>query len=370
MYQVGTEVHAIFKTLRKVDDSDTYTEASKKITDHLITKRSQFSEDQIFRRSTKRQDESVDEFIMRLRQLATHCKYADVDKEILAHFVAHCNMEAFQMKAVREDTLDLKGALTLARGYERDAGSLLQLKSKENSNSAVNYVQNQNNKFSQNPQKCRYCGNNSHQGQQQCPAYNKSCLRCGKKNHFATVCRSQGSQSNHQVNHTLRQNNQQNRHNNYQQQWPQSRQQHQHRNPNDNYHGTYQGTYNTRGSQQQREVRTNNFNTQSNIQTQTQTSNYRQDQISDEEIQRFDHTAYQMSIINTELIEPEPRLDIKIGDTEVRMIIVTGAVVNMINVDTYNKLNNKPNLHPCSLSFYAYGETKPIIGQLTAEVIY
>jgi hypothetical protein len=48
---------------------------------------------------------------MRLRQLATHCKYTDVDKDIFAHFVAHCNMEAFQLKAVREDSLTLETAL-------------------------------------------------------------------------------------------------------------------------------------------------------------------------------------------------------------------------------------------------------------------
>ena len=35
---------------------------------------------------------------------------------------------------------------------------------------------------------CRYCGK-LHQSQQ-CPAYGKFCKKCGKKNHFANVCRS------------------------------------------------------------------------------------------------------------------------------------------------------------------------------------
>ena len=91
LYQIGPEAHAIFKTLKTADNSDTYAETSAKLSKHPITARSQFSEDQIFRMSAKRSDESFDEFFMRLRQLSTHCKYADVDKEILSHFMAHCN---------------------------------------------------------------------------------------------------------------------------------------------------------------------------------------------------------------------------------------------------------------------------------------
>ena len=40
---------------------------------------------------------------------------------------------------------------------------------------------------------CRYCGQ-QHQ-QRQCPAYGKICRKCGKKNHFANVCRSRDIQT-------------------------------------------------------------------------------------------------------------------------------------------------------------------------------
>jgi hypothetical protein len=158
---------------------------------------------------------------MRLLHLAKHCKYADVDKEILAHFVAHCNMEQFQLKALREDNLSLATALTLARGYERDVSSLSQLKHRNNSSTTVNFTSNQQfqNKQKHSPQlprqdqtsnsiknypnhgthmqinnQCKYCGNAFHLNKQQCPALGSQCLKCGKRNHFEVVCLSRRKQ--------------------------------------------------------------------------------------------------------------------------------------------------------------------------------
>ena len=398
LYQIGAEAHAIFKTLRKADNSDTYAEASTKLTNHLISKRSQFSEDQIFRRSSKRSDESVDEFVMRLRQLATHCKYADIDKEILAHFVAHCNMEAFQLKAVREDALTLDTALTLARGYERDAGSLLQLKSKNNQ-SGINYINQRDNSNSnngnrrqsdQNQHKCRNCGNNSHQNQQQCPAVNKLCLRCGKKNHFAAVCRSQGFSGSQQTLTTQRHNYQNDRYNNYQQvqRTHQPQQQSYQQQRHSEYRQQPQRQNNNSGRpQQQQNTRTSqynhNYNTQANIQEQqiaaindpnninenVRNSTYVQEHVPDDR-NRFDYSAYQLSISNGD--QEVPKVDVLVCGTTIRMVIDTGAVVNMINIETYNNLAEKPPLESCNRKFYAYGEIQAIgiVGQFLTEVSY
>lgn len=64
LVHVGSDVYSIFKTLRKADNSDTYLEAHAKLTKHFVTTRSQFAEDQTFRRATKRSEETVDEFII------------------------------------------------------------------------------------------------------------------------------------------------------------------------------------------------------------------------------------------------------------------------------------------------------------------
>ena len=37
---------------------------------------------------------------------------------------------------------------------------------------------------------CRYCGYQQHHPQQKCPATGAECRKCGRRNHFAKVCRS------------------------------------------------------------------------------------------------------------------------------------------------------------------------------------
>ena len=152
---------------------------------------------------------------MRLRQLALYCKYTDIDAEILAHFVAHCNMEQFQIKALQEDTLTLSKAIALAKGYDCDSSSLSQLKHKTYNDNCINFAGNQieqsqatkrnssyMNKVSlpflnqtynyrQQGSQCKYCGKRGHQSKQECPAYASQCRKCGKRNHFANMCMSQ-----------------------------------------------------------------------------------------------------------------------------------------------------------------------------------
>ena len=42
-----------------------------------------------------------------------------------------------------------------------------------------------------NVRNCKYCGKSHDQGS--CPAFGKECSKCGKKNHFKAVCKSNGS---------------------------------------------------------------------------------------------------------------------------------------------------------------------------------
>ena len=43
-------------------------------------------------------------------------------------------------------------------------------------------------KHEKDSSKCKFCGNN--RSREKCPAYGKTCAKCGKRNHFATVCKS------------------------------------------------------------------------------------------------------------------------------------------------------------------------------------
>ncbi|RNA01538.1 Retrovirus-related Pol poly from transposon [Brachionus plicatilis] len=117
---IGEEAYEVYKSLKKADNSDTLEECYAFMNGHFTAKRSRFTERQIFRRATKNVEESMDEFHMRLRQLATYCQFKDLEEEILQQLVAGSGMDAFQSKCTRScEDMDLKKALELARGYER-----------------------------------------------------------------------------------------------------------------------------------------------------------------------------------------------------------------------------------------------------------
>ena len=45
---------------------------------------------------------------------------------------------------------------------------------------------------SKGAKKCKYCGGNHVLKREKCPAYGKTCGKCGKSNHFARVCKQRG----------------------------------------------------------------------------------------------------------------------------------------------------------------------------------
>ena len=85
--KMGQEAFKIYKTKRKADGSDTLKEVQKFMADHFVPKKSG-AEICAFRRAMRHEGELVSEYAMRLRTLATHCKFgATLGKEIDRQFV-------------------------------------------------------------------------------------------------------------------------------------------------------------------------------------------------------------------------------------------------------------------------------------------
>ena len=74
----------------------------------------------------RHEGELVSEYAMRLRTIATHCKFgAALYKESEMQFVVGCEMDEVQRKCSRTDTLDLAIVLDIAMGFERVNASLV-----------------------------------------------------------------------------------------------------------------------------------------------------------------------------------------------------------------------------------------------------
>lgn len=161
-------------------------------------------------------DATFDQFVTQLKLLAVDCSYTDPNEMIRDRIVFGVKSAKIREKLINEgENLTLEKAVQIGQNIEY---SCEQLKTMNAAASEVHAVatgsrgttryskgrnshsqrQNQGNRAStRNPKKpseCPNCGRNHKDGT--CPAKGKRCDKCGKWNHFASVCRSSQSNNN------------------------------------------------------------------------------------------------------------------------------------------------------------------------------
>ena len=130
-----------------------------------------------FHKSRQTADESVDEFVARLRVLAAKCKFADVGEthvRLIEQIIVGTKHVAVQEKLLEKgDSLSsLDAALDIARTYEATKSHVAQLQS--TSSSTVHGVQKQQSSASASTN-CTRCGLD-HSTTATCPAKGATCL--------------------------------------------------------------------------------------------------------------------------------------------------------------------------------------------------
>ena len=69
----------------------------------------------MFRQVTQQENETIDEYHTRLRQLSKHCEFADVEYEIKMQIVCNCTSSQLRKKALKESDYSLKDMLIDSR---------------------------------------------------------------------------------------------------------------------------------------------------------------------------------------------------------------------------------------------------------------
>ena len=200
LYQAGEETQDLFDTL--TDTGTDYATALTKLDAYFTPKKNVDYEIFQFRQAVQKEGETIDQFVTRLRKVAATCEFADLDKELKAAVIQHCQSKQLRRYALREDDLTLDKLLSKARALEaseRQASGMESLNSEK-----MNRIRQQNKagngKFhfkkhpptppKQEATQCRKCGHNWPHVDSPCPATGKECRKCGKPNHFARMCKS------------------------------------------------------------------------------------------------------------------------------------------------------------------------------------
>ncbi|XP_058840279.1 uncharacterized protein K02A2.6-like [Topomyia yanbarensis] len=129
------------------------------------------------------QTESIDEYVSRLKVLGKPCRFGALEQDMMVFKIVTSNKWSnLKTKMLTMPDINLSKAIDLCRMEEITARHSKQLSLEPLME--VNKV---------TAQICKFCGGRHPFKRGACPAFGKRCDKCGGKNHFQRVCKSDGS---------------------------------------------------------------------------------------------------------------------------------------------------------------------------------
>lgn len=136
------------------------------------------------------QGEPVDDFISRLKNLAAKCQFrdnAEVEDRVLDQLIWGSRNPDVQKSLIsRDKSLTLVAAIETARSHEGKSKHMKTLAGSSESHQegrSIDAIYKE-----QERESCNNCG--KQHPRNKCPAYGTLCRKCGKANHWQSVCRS------------------------------------------------------------------------------------------------------------------------------------------------------------------------------------
>ena len=202
LFYGGTELQDLFETLPNTGNDNDYDAAVSALNDNIIPKTNKQYETIIFQQCMQATDETINQYLCRLRQQASLCKFTNPDKEIAIQLIKGCTSDNLKQKAMQHElTLDKLLEIAQAQELTRERQKNLNMVNMVNERNTVNKLttarltqntnSNKGHTHQGETQTCYLCGGSyPHTSGQSCPAHGTKCKFCGKLNHFETVCRS------------------------------------------------------------------------------------------------------------------------------------------------------------------------------------
>ena len=151
----------------------------------------------VFNTCDQKGHESIDEYVNKFRGLSESCEFGTLrDSLIKDRIVLGTKNKQVQVSLLNQKDLTLEKALSTCRSSELTEQHLTRINDVSTSSLNAMRTESDGQKFRKKTrdsqdQNCKYCG--LKHAKRNCPAYGKTCHKCGRKNHFATVCKTKGN---------------------------------------------------------------------------------------------------------------------------------------------------------------------------------
>ena len=327
LHCAGMDVQEVFDTLPEPpaenvdgDDEDTPTEyevAMQKLDCYFLPKINEPFERHMFRGLYQEEEETVDQFLTRLRRQSDNCGWDNPDEAIRDQVIDKCRSVLLRRKLLERGTdLTLSRVQDIARTLEAVEIQVRKMGGEQHGSSGVNRIGGKNQASSKTmPQKkgrCFRCDREGHYStDKNCPARHETCNECQRVGHFAVVCKTRKERS------------------------PEN----EFRDGNAKPRGGYKHKHKGR-------------------------------------VQAVDGYEsgddYAFTVKDADK-EGQVRIDVAVGGIPLRMLIDSGAVTNIVDRDTWETLKSSRIMchsYKCDRKLYAYGSSNPIpvLGCFTAKV--
>ena len=138
----------------------------------------------MFNTRNQRDDENIDQYVTDLKKKAQTCEFHDLkDGLIRDRVVCGIRCDKTCSRLLKEPDLTLQKAIDICRANE---ATTLQMKSFA---AATTDEMTDVHRIRNDMRLCERCGT-AHNKQRPCPAMGAQCHKCGRKNHFAKMCRT------------------------------------------------------------------------------------------------------------------------------------------------------------------------------------
>lgn len=132
--------------------------------------------------------ETVDEFVTNLKLLAENCEFGAIkDSLIRDAIITGISDSVLREHMLIDSGLTLEKAVNMAKASERAKTESVNIATDRNHDHHINKLEKRQ---STNEVKCKFCGRAHKLQRNFCPAYNKTCFKCGGMNHFENMCKT------------------------------------------------------------------------------------------------------------------------------------------------------------------------------------
>ena len=191
LYLVGEKGREIYRTLPIAEEEKDRTVdiIIQAFDNFCLPRENETLERYHFNRRSQLEGENFEQFLTSLRTLASTCNFGDLENSLLRdRIVCGIRNSATREKLLREEDLDLEKCTMICKAVECTDFAVKEF-TESYCSSKTDDVNKVFKKFSRTAsKKCKFCNKVHEFRKLKCPAYGKTCSKCGELNHFAICC--------------------------------------------------------------------------------------------------------------------------------------------------------------------------------------